>query len=309
LLGELARRAHADGAAILFGRSNEQGLLPYQPWVEALERHLAGLDPIGRERRLGDGALARLLPSLAAEPADAAADRYRAFEAVRGLLEEAAAERPVLLVLDDLHCSDPDSLLLLRHVVRMAGGARVLVAISIREAELSTAAAGTLADLRREGPLVQIALSGLDEDAVAAVLARHDATGDAAAYRERTGGNPCFLDELLRDEAEHGTSAAPPPGVREVIGRRLNRLSASARYALAAGAAQGLEFEPLALDDEALDGLAEAAAAGLVAPVCERRFVPRRGRRSPRSPSSRVLGVTRCCSPAPRSAMVGSACS
>ncbi|MDA0162072.1 AAA family ATPase [Solirubrobacter ginsenosidimutans] len=272
LLGELARHAHADGAAILFGRSDEHGLLPYQPWVEALERHLAGLDPIERERRLGDGALARLLPSPAAEPADAAGDRYRAFEAVRGLLEETAAERPVLLVLDDLHWADPDSLLLLRHVVRMAGGARLLVAISMRDAELSAAAALTLADLRREGPLLHIALTGLDQDAVAAVVARHDATGDAAAYRERTGGNPFFLDELLRDEAERGTSAAPPPGVRAVIGRRLSRLPASARRAHEAGAAQGLEFEPLALDDETLDGLADATAAGLVAPVCERRF-------------------------------------
>ena len=115
---------HAEGAAVLFGRSDEQGLLPYQPWVEALERHLDGLPPVERERRLGDGALARLLPSLgpAGEPGDAAGERYRAFEAVRTLLEETAGERPVLLVLDDLHWADPDSLLLLRHLARMAHG-------------------------------------------------------------------------------------------------------------------------------------------------------------------------------------------
>ena len=110
----------------------------------------------------------------------------------------------MLLVLDDLHWADADSLHLLRHLARMAHGARVLVAISMRQAELTPAAAATLADLRREGPLLQLELCGLDEDAVAAVLARHDATGDAAAYRERTGGNPFFLDELLRDEAERG---------------------------------------------------------------------------------------------------------
>ncbi len=95
---------------MLFGRSDEQGLLPYQPWVEALERHLDGLPPVERERRLGDGALARLLPSLAQpsrRAADPAGERYRAFEAVRALLEETAAERPVLLVLDDLHWADP----------------------------------------------------------------------------------------------------------------------------------------------------------------------------------------------------------
>ena len=126
LLGEFARRVHAEGAAVLFGRSDEQGLLPYQPWVEALERHLEGLPPVERERRSGDGALARLLPSLgpAGEPGDAAGERYRAFEAMRTLLEETAGERPVLLVLDDLHWADPDSLLLLRHLARMAQGPR-----------------------------------------------------------------------------------------------------------------------------------------------------------------------------------------
>ncbi len=108
LLGELARRVHADGAAVLFGRSDEHGLLPYQPWVEALERHLSDLPAVERERRLGDGALARLLPSLGgvADAADAPGERYRAFEAVRAVLEAAAAERPVLLVLDDLHWAD-----------------------------------------------------------------------------------------------------------------------------------------------------------------------------------------------------------
>ena len=283
LLGELARRVHADGAAVLFGRSDEQGLLPFQPWVEALERHLHALPPVERERRLGDGALARLLPTLGdatmprtgrATAAGDAAERYRAFEAVRSLLEEAAAERPVLLVLDDLHWADADSLHLLRHLARMAHGVRVLVAISMRQAEISPAAAAAIADLRREGPLVQLELCGLDEDAVAAVLARREATGDAAAYRERTGGNPFFLDELLRDEAEDGDGTVPPPGVREVIGRRIARLPSTARCVLQAGAALGLEFEPLVLTtpERVVDGLHAAVAAGLLTRVGERRY-------------------------------------
>jgi hypothetical protein len=334
LLGEFARRVHADGAAVLFGRSDEQALLPYQPWVEALERHLAALGPADRERRLADGALARLLPTLRPAPAwpdgtsgvgaadgrggtdgtgrrggadgtgaangagaalgagaplgaaptgeptaavapggADASERYRAFEAVRALLEETAAERPVLLVLDDLQWADADSLHLLRHLARMAHGARVLVAISTRQAEVTPAVAAALADVRREGPLLQLQLGGLDEDAVAAVLARHDATGDAAAYRERTGGNPFFLDELLRDEAEHGRSAVPP-GVREVIGRRIARLPEPARCVLQAGAALGLEFEPLVLTTRELvvEGLHDAVAAGLLTRVDDRRY-------------------------------------
>ena len=126
-------------------------------------------------------------------------------------------------MLDDLHWADPDSLHLLRHLPGWPRR-RVLIAITMRQAELTAGRRGALADLRREGPLVRLALRGLDEEAVAAVLARHDADGDAAAYRERTGGNPFFLDELLREEAEGGGTGAPPPGVREVIGRRIARL-------------------------------------------------------------------------------------
>ena len=268
LLGEFARRVHASGAAVLFGRSDEQGLLPYQPWVEALERHLDGVPP-------ADDALARLLPSLAqrAPSTDPAGERYRAFEAVRTLLEETAAERPVLLVLDDLQWADPDSLQLLRHLARMAQDARVLIAISLRQAELTKAVSAALADLRREGPLVQLVLQGLDEEAVAAVLARHDASGDAAAYRERTGGNPFFLDELLREQA-FGEPDGPPPGVREVIGRRIARLPGPGRCVLQAGAALGMEFEPLVLTtaERVVDGLAAAVGAGLLTQVGERRY-------------------------------------
>ncbi len=278
LLGEFARRVHADGAAVLFGRSDEHGLLPYQPWVEALERHLAALPPVERAHRLDDPALTRLLPNLkGAGPFkfdDAATERYRAFEAVRVLLEETAAARPVLLVLDDLQWADADSLHLLRHLARMAHWARVLVAISMRRAELSPDAARAVADLRREGPLLQLELGGLDEDAVAAVLARHRAGGDAGVYRARTGGNPFFLDELLREEAEHGPGCATPPGVREVIGRRIARLPDAARCVLRTGAAQGLEFEPLVLStpELVLDGLDAAIGAGLLTRVGEHRY-------------------------------------
>lgn len=276
LLGEFARRVHADGGAVLFGRSDEQALLPYQPWVEALERHLEGLPPVERERRLGDGALARLLPSLGGDGGQPAGggERYRAFEAVRALLTETAAERPVLLVLDDLHWADPDSLHLLRHLARMAHEARVLIAITTRRDELTEAAKAAIADLRREGPLVQLGLDGLDEDAVAAVLARRDASGDAAAYRARTGGNPFFLDELLREEAEGFPGGPPPPGVREVIGRRIARLPAPARCVLQQGAAQGMEFEPLVLStaERVLDGLEDAVGAGLLTQVGAHRY-------------------------------------
>ncbi len=282
--GELARRVHAAGAAVLYGRCVEQVLIPFQPWVEALEGLLGDLPPGEAEHWLTvhDGALARLLPARGGEgaPEDAARARYLAFESVRGLLEHTAAARPVLLVLDDLHWIDADSAALLRHITGSLVRARLLVLVLAREQELSGGAVETLAELRRAG-LLHEALSGLDQEAVAVVLARHGADAAAAGrYRERTGGNPFFLEEMLRDERERGGAAeAPPAGVRDVVDRRLARLTETAREVLALAATVGLRFDLKRLaaagdwpSDALLDALDEAVAAGLVARGTGDRF-------------------------------------
>ena len=275
LAGELARRVHAAGAAVLYGRCVEQVLVPYQPWVEALEGLLGDLSPGEAEHWLGahGGALARLLPARGdGAPEHGERARYLAFESVRGLLEHVAATRPVLLVLDDVHWIDADSAALLRHLAGSLVRVRLLGVVTARAQELTTAAAETLAELRRAGPLLQEALSGLDEVAVAVLLERHGADAAAAPrYRERTGGNPFFLEELLREERERGAAGAPPAGVRNVVDRRLARLSDTAREVLALAAAVGLRFDLKRLaaagdwsSDALLDALDEAVAAGLV---------------------------------------------
>jgi DNA-binding SARP family transcriptional activator len=282
LAGELARRVHAQGAAVLYGRCDERALIPYQPWVQALEGHLTELADADVEHWLAahDGALARLLPARSAGSVRAgdARERYLAFETVRALLEESSARQPLLVVLDDLHWADEDSLTLLCHLARTALRARALIVMCARDAELSVKASEALGDLRREGPLAEIALGGLDEEAISALLAQRGGATDresARRYRRRTGGNPFFLDALLRDEHERGEQpAAPPQGVRDVVARRLTRLELGTRDALALAATVGLEFDldTIAGADgravtelhEALDGAAEA---GLITPA------------------------------------------
>jgi DNA-binding SARP family transcriptional activator len=277
LAGELARRAHAQGGAVLLGRSDEHALVPFQPWIEALEQLLEALPAADADHWLTahDGALARLLParSAAQAPAGGPRERYLAFELVHGLLDDVAARWPVLLVLDDMHWSDADSLALLRHLARSAPRARLLVVLCARPAELEAATAQTLAELRREDPLVHIDLAGLDDDAVAALLERRTGCSDhdaARRYRARSGGNPFFLNELLREAQETGRAVEDPPaGVRDVIARRLARLDGSTLRALDVAAVSGLQFDvsnlaraddrPVVAVLEALDGAIEAA--------------------------------------------------
>jgi DNA-binding SARP family transcriptional activator len=287
LAGELARRAHAQGGAVLLGRSDEHALVPFQPWIEALERLLEALPAADVDHWLTahDGALARLLParSAAQDSPGGLRERYLAFELVRELLDDVAARRPVLLVLDDVQWADADSLSLLRHLARSAPRRRLLVVLCARPAELEPAATQTLAELRREGPLVHVELAGLDDDAVAALLARRTGAThheSARRYRARSGGNPFFLDELLREAQEAGRDVeGPPAGVRDVITRRLARLDDSTLRALDVAAVCGLEFDvttlarveerPVVEVLEALDGAIEAA---LVAATDRRGF-------------------------------------
>ncbi|MDP1849276.1 MAG: AAA family ATPase [Solirubrobacteraceae bacterium] len=277
LAAELARRVHAQGGAVLLGRSDEHALVPFQPWIEALERLLDALQAGDADHWLSahDGALARLLPARSAGQAATGGprERYLAFDLVRALLDDVAARRPLLLVLDDVHWADADSLLLLRHLARSAPRRRLLVVLNARSDEIEPAAAQTLAELRREGPLVDIALAGLDEDAVAAVIARHSGVADrqsAQRYRTRSGGNPLFLGELLRAAQDTVADVAgPPAGVRDMIARRLARLDPPAVRALEVAAVCGVQFDVSVLgrvDDrpvvdvlEALDAAIDAA--------------------------------------------------
>jgi tetratricopeptide (TPR) repeat protein len=151
----------------------------------------------------------------------------------------------------------------------------MLLVLGARDTELTDAGAATLAELRREGPVTGVALTGLDDDGVAAVVARITGGADPEAvqgYRRWTGGNPFFLDEVLRDERERGAVAAEPsPSVREVVGRRLRRLGDAAGGLLPLAAVAGQEFDLHTVATvggqapaQALEALDGALATGLV---------------------------------------------
>src|SRR5262249_38506237 len=129
----LLAEAEALGLHCLRGAAHaEEGHTPYAPVVEAL-------DPLVRLRPELSAALpdaaqatpARLLPS--ATPGDAPADRHRVFYAVSQLLHEAAADRGVLLAIDDLHAADEATAALLHYLARGAFAARLLIVAGLRD--------------------------------------------------------------------------------------------------------------------------------------------------------------------------------
>ncbi len=296
-----ARMVAENGAAVLVGRCDEEGLVPYQPFVEALTwyvRVCSDGDLRAHLAAAGGGAeLGQLLPDLLRRrpelpqppPMSAESQRYRLFEAVSDFLASAGSLQPVLLILDDLHWADKATLLMLRHLVRAHERAAVCILGTYREDELGRThpLAEVLADLRREPMVTRLSLKGLDEahvrDLVNAIIGP-TALGLARQVRELTDGNPFFAGEILRHVSESGALGAStvvssaiselalPEGVREVIGRRLSRTSEHCNHVLTTAAVIGREFDVAVLqllgdlpDDQLLDALDEAATAQLIA--------------------------------------------
>ncbi|HEY1275240.1 MAG TPA: AAA family ATPase [Thermoleophilaceae bacterium] len=297
LCAELAGALAADGALVLFGRCEEETLVPYQPFVEALARRVAECDVHALRRMAGNdgGELARMLPGLrnrvpglaAPVPGPPESERYRLFESVRGFLGAAGAG-PTLLVLDDLHWADVPTLHLLKHILHEPPASPLLVVATYRPEGAGGALPQALAGLERTGPVERIALGGLDRDEVATLLSARGASGSdslVAGLLDRTEGNPFFIEAILRQLARTGVLGTEsaydeldrmgvPEGARQVIAGWLGRLGTESRGALAAAAAIGREFELDVLErvlalpaDALLDLLEDAVAAGLVAEV------------------------------------------
>jgi tetratricopeptide (TPR) repeat protein len=190
-------------------------------------------------------------------------------------------------------------LLLLRHVLRFAEPLRLLVVATYRDTELGRRhpLAELLADLRRQAGVERISVSGLDASGVSAFVEQvaghglddEDEEAFARAIHSETEGNPFFVGEVLRHlvesggvERRHGRwmTTRPidelgiPEGIRDVVSRRLSRLSDEANDVLAVAAVLGLDFEPALLqragglpEDTVVAALDEAVSARLVREV------------------------------------------
>jgi hypothetical protein len=200
--------------------------------------------------------------------------------AVIHVLASAAADRPLLVVLDDVHDADAASLALAILVCRSLADSALLVVTTQRPVGPSGEAASPdlLGQLGRQGTLVPV--GALNQAAVAeqaAALAGSRLAPEEAAWLHRaSGGNPLFVEQLVRWSAMRPGVGVPgelpvSATVRRVVGERLAELGGDARRVVTVAAVAGDEIGQDLLATVAglppgrfADAVAEAVGVGIL---------------------------------------------
>ncbi len=267
--------------------------------MQAIRSYVRDRDPEQVRSVMGSGAaniaeivsdVSERLPGLGRPPAlEPDQGRFRLFDSIAAFLKTASQRQPLVLMLDDLHWADKPSLLLLEFLARELAGARLLVIGTYRDMELNRQhpLAETLGGLNRERLFQRVLLRGLAQQDVGRFIEIAAGItppgGLVEAVHAHTEGNPLFVTEVVRLLVQEGELTPErlgkrgswrfriPEGVREVIGRRLNRLSQRCNETLTIASVIGRQFEfrqlaPLVEDmsDDRLLGVLEEALGARV---------------------------------------------
>ncbi len=310
---ELEAYAEERGCHVLWGRCYEEaGAPPYWTWVQPIRSYVesADSDRLREEMREGTLEISDIVPEvrgLVPEDVDGRLGegpeqaRFRLFDAVSSFFIRASTHQPLLIVLDNLHWAHTSSLLLLNFLATAIVDQRILIVGTYRDEDITRGhpLIHALGDLNRLDHFDRLILRGLTSSDIADYIAEtcgaHAHGRLADLIHLHTEGNSFFVTELVRLLQQEGVLHANavdaetvlrervPAGVREVIGRRLDRLSEVCSRVLAIGSVIGREFSleqllalPAATFDEMglpgdsakiMDAVDEAIASSLIEEV------------------------------------------
>jgi DNA-binding CsgD family transcriptional regulator len=226
------------------------GGVPFAPFVEALRRlaRHVGSDHLLSVAGPARADLARLLPELSSDGgAQALPDPTRLFEVVFLLLEGLAADRPVVVVCEDIHWADQSTRDLLAYLVHHIGVAPVLLVATYRTDELHRRhpLRPLLAEVERAHDVDRLELGRFSRDELFELLLNIlEADPDPDLFDTvlaRSEGNAFFAEELVA--ATRGTTADRPTSLRDILLVRVERLPEESQEVLRVAAAAGQEVQ------------------------------------------------------------------
>ena len=265
LAAEAAAYAKARGAVAVWGTCWEgEGAPGFWPWIQVVRALAVGA--------AGQAVLAALTGAAEVKRgslSDESASRFGTYDMAATYLRERAAERPLVVVADDLHWADVSSLRLLVFLARQLHDAAILVIGTYRDLEVAAGdhpARPLLAELAGQAELIR--LTGLTADEIGQLIEKVCGERPQApliqAVHDRTAGNPFFAQQIARLLAAQGAPldqppvTGVPPAVGDVLARRLARLPGPVVDLLAAASVVGRRF-PLALVADVAGTTAEEA--------------------------------------------------
>ncbi|HEX8648348.1 MAG TPA: AAA family ATPase [Thermoleophilaceae bacterium] len=230
LLAEMRDRAEAAGMRVLVAKGSElEGEFAFGVVRQLFEPALVDPEVRGAWLEGSAGAARAIFESLEDTADDAPRDAsFAALHGLYWLVVNAAAERPLVLALDDLHWVDRPSLRFVAYLVRRLEGLPVLVASTLRSTETGSDPA-LLAEIVNDAATVPVRPGALTEDGVAQLvrerLSEDADEGFCAACHATTGGNPLLLRQLLTSLEAEGVApeAANASLVRDIGPRAVSR--------------------------------------------------------------------------------------
>jgi diguanylate cyclase (GGDEF)-like protein/putative nucleotidyltransferase with HDIG domain len=288
LVRQLAPSARVRGGTLASALCLEADVRPpYGPWADLLGAlHAQGLVPRRTWRELP-----RLVPALRDPSAPLAGEgsRYALLEEIADFLRAASAQRPLVIVLDDVQWADGSTWDVLEFVASRLSSERMLICLTVRSEDLRGENADRRRRLSRLACYEELALPRLTRAEVGQwldVVFEGQLEGDALlGYLASTAeGNPLFTGQMLRTLIDDGAvsrsagrwryestrGTAIPVAVDDLLMRRLERLSDEARRVLSTGAVIGREFDAevlAAASEQGEDVVLDALDAGLDAAV------------------------------------------
>jgi hypothetical protein len=248
LADELASRAAARGISVAWGAAWDGGGAPLLwPWIQVLRALAPGLPTPGEHLRRDLGSLWEADGAAGGTTSgdDLEAQRFRRFDALRTLLTEAAARKPLLILLEDLHAADRLSLLATEFVAGALRSMRVLLIGTHREAEarVDPALGELLTRIARHGSVLPLSRLGRTE--IAQLVSNLDPVNDQLvdSLHAASGGNPLFVREMLRQVRSGAPARDVPLRVGAVISERLGHLEPPVREVLECAAILGRELD------------------------------------------------------------------